>query len=98
MTDLTFNQRMKKARSDAGLSLLDVVMEIRQRMPQPMWVGDSTVFRLETSRPETKADPFLVNVLASIYGVPTSQLSQVAADHLDTLRDLLEQASPCITA
>lgn len=96
--DAEFHKRLNTARTEAGLTQADVVYELRQLMPKPMWIGQSTLHRLETKTSEQKADPFLINVLATIYRRNTSDLSQVAADSLQTLRDLLEHASPCITA
>lgn len=95
--ELTFNQRMRQARNNAGMSLSDAMTEVRMRMPRPMWVTDATIGRLEIDRPEAKADPFLLAVLASVYGVNLSDLSKEAAQHLNTMLDLLKQTSPCIT-
>lgn len=74
----TFHGRLREARNNVGLSLVDVEFEIRQLLPKPLWVGYSTLSRLETKTAEEQADPFLIGVLARIYGVPTAALSEVA--------------------
>lgn len=94
----TFGTRMREAREAKALTLVDVVVELRARLPRSMWVSQATLQRMEAGgTTEQKADPFLVTVLATIYGTPVSALSQVVADDLDRLRDLLGQATPCNT-
>lgn len=46
----------------------------------------------------TKVDALVVVGIAKVLDVPVSKLSQEVAAELDAWRDLLEHASPCITA
>lgn len=97
-TTSAFNDRMRRARKDSGLSIETVVITIHKLMPEPMACKATTIQRLETETPEAKADPFLLAVLATIYGVRVSDLSEIAAGELGRMRDLLTNASRCIAA
>lgn len=86
----TFEQRLKAAREAAGMSQTDVEFESRLRLPEPMRVTQVKVSRLESGKiGEDKAEPFEVCFLASLYGVPTSQISQLASDRMERVRDLV---------
>lgn len=86
----TFEQRIKQAREAAGLSQFDVAFESRSRLPEPMQVSQAKLSRLEAGKiGEDKADPFEVCFLASLYKVQTSDLSALAADRLEQVRDLV---------
>jgi transcriptional regulator with XRE-family HTH domain len=86
----TFEQRLKAAREAAGLAQEDVAFEARLRLPEPMWIKQVKVSRLERGViGEEKADPFEVCFLASLYGVPTSTISEVAAERMEAVRDLV---------
>jgi len=78
----TFNTRIKKAREAAGLALDDVLVAVKTELPSVLQASRSTIGRLETITPETKADPFLVQFLCSLYGVDVAEVSQVAAQAL----------------
>lgn len=86
----TFEQRLKTAREAAGMSQADVEFASRSQLPKPMWVTQVRVSRLESGKVgEEKADPFEVCFLASLYGVKTSDLSPLAADRMEHVRDLV---------
>ena len=95
MATKTFNERMKQARDEAGLSLMDTVFELRGLLPRSMWISVPTLQRIESEKDETNVDAFLVCVLAGVYGVSVSDLSEEVADHLDSLRALLKPLSRC---
>lgn len=84
-----FNERMAAARYNAGLSLMDVAFELRRLLPKSMWVSPPTLNRLEHNTPEDRADPFLVIVLADVYGVPVADLSPLVARDSKRLMGLL---------
>lgn len=86
----TFEQRLKTAREAAGLSQTDVAFEARVQLPGPMRISQTKLQRLEAGKiGEDKADPFEVCFLAHLYGCATSDLSVVAADSLERVRDLV---------
>lgn len=86
----TFEQRLKTAREGAGLSQIDVEFQSRLQLPEPLWITQAKLSRLERgSIGEDKADPFEVMFLAHLYGVPTSALSELAAGRMEQVRDLV---------
>lgn len=53
----TFGSRLRAARESAALTQQDVVFEVRQHLPRPMWISQTKLQRLESGAiPETKAD------------------------------------------
>lgn len=83
-------QRLHDHRVASGLSLLDLMVEVRNRLPRAMWVTHQTLRRYENGQVlEEKADPFLITVLAAIYEVPVGDLSPVVAGEVQSMRDLL---------
>jgi len=86
----TFEQRLKTAREGAGLSQVDVEFQSRLQLPEPLWITQAKLSRLERGDiGEDKADPLDVCFLAHLYGVATSTLSLTAADRLEQVRDLV---------
>jgi transcriptional regulator with XRE-family HTH domain len=86
----TFEQRLKAAREAAGFSQFDVAAESRARLPKPMRISQTKLQRLESGKVgEDNADPFEVCFLASLYGVTTSTISEIAAGHMEAVRDLV---------
>lgn len=94
---LTYNQRMKKAREDAGLSLREVQFRIYDRFGDPLTPSVPTLNRLEHDADEkTISTMVLTYWLAEIYGVKhVSDLSEFAAEQLDEVRSLLDGLSRC---
>lgn len=82
-----FNHRMREAREAADMTLTDVIVEARKDLPEVLWFSQAKLQRLETSTPENKAEPFMIQWLATLYGVRTRDLSKVAADAFDWVRD-----------
>lgn len=77
--EVDFGSRLRIAREQAGLTLTDVVVELRSVLPRPLWVSQSKLARLEKNDPtEEKADPFLIGVLAYVYNVDLADLSTIA--------------------
>lgn len=90
MSTRTFEQRLKEAREAAGLSQVDVAFEARVKLPEPMWISQVKVSRLEGGKiGEDKADPHDIQFLAHLYGVTTSELSELAAERLESFADFL---------
>lgn len=90
---MSFATRMKAARTDSGLSLVEAAYEIRTWLPEADWVGYDVIRRLEAgTTPEAKADPALMAALARVYDVPVADLSEVAAKGLAKLRHLVSAA------
>ncbi len=55
----------------------------------------STLSRMETGKvPESKVDAIVIYGMARVYSCGVSELSEAAANELDTMRDLLEHAWP----
>ena len=58
-------------------------------VPEPYQGSLQTINRLEIGfTPEEKANPVIVAALATTYGVPLSQLSEVAAKNMEMVRRL----------
>lgn len=90
MDGMTFEQRIKTAREAAGLSQVDVEFQSRIELPEPLWITQAKLSRLERgSIGEDKADPLDICFLAHLYNVTTSDLSVVAAGRLERVRDLV---------
>lgn len=89
MKQPTFNQRLKETRSKAGMTGQDVIFESRVRLPKPMWIAASELSRLENHVAEEAADWFVIAFLASLYGVTTAELSQVAEERRRAVMDVL---------
>src|SRR5689334_14907682 len=90
LTMTTFEQRLKAAREAAGYSQFDAAAEARTRLPKPMRISQTKLQRLESGKiGEDEADPFEVCFLADLYGVKTSDLSEVAAQRMESVRDLV---------
>ena len=87
---MTFNQRIKQAREDADLALDDVLVAVRTQLPAVLHVGRSTIGRLEKETPETKADPFLVQFLCTLYGVALDDISPVAKRALEDYAKVID--------
>lgn len=95
-TPKTFGERLRKARNDAGMTLADAVFAVRQLLPEPMWISQAALQRLETGKiDEDVADPYEVGVLAAVYDVPMSDLSPVALERFKMLADLVERQLRC---
>jgi transcriptional regulator with XRE-family HTH domain len=86
----TFEQRLKTARDAAGMSQTDVAFEARTQLPEPMWISQTKLQRLEAGKiGEEGAEPMEVVFLAYLYGVKTSDLSPLAAERMERVRDLV---------
>jgi hypothetical protein len=86
----TFNQRIKQARETAGMALDDVLVAVKTELPTVLQASRSTIGRLETITPETKADPFLVQFLCTLYGVALADVSPVAERALDDYAKVID--------
>ena len=76
------------------MSLKDVMIRSGQILPPTSWVTAETIRRYEAGLvPEHKANPVLLAALATIYRVPLRELSDVAADSVDRLIELLTELS-----
>lgn len=90
----TFGERMKQARVTKGLSTQEATFAIRSRLPEPLWISNDPIRRMENGRTvEEKADPLLVCALAAAYGVRVRELSPLVADALGMVDDLLHATS-----
>lgn len=85
-----FNARIKQARIQAGMSLDDVFYEVRSQLPAVMHVSRATLGRLEKDVPETKADPFLVQFLCTLYGIPVADVSPSTAEALSHYATIID--------
>lgn len=86
---MEFAERMKQARTAAGLSLIDVVVAIRAELPRPLWVSTDTIRRMETGdTPEEKANPVTLAALARVYGVGIADLSDFGYKAFEVVKDL----------
>jgi len=86
----TFEQRLKTAREAAGLSQTDVEFESRVQLPEPMRITQIKVSRLESGKiGEDKAEPLEVAFLAHLYGVSTRDLSPLADERMEAVRELV---------
>jgi len=83
----TFNTRMREARDAARLTLDDVLIAVRTRLPDVFHASRATLGRLERDIPEAKADPYLVQFLCSLYGVDFETVAPVL---VQALRDYAE--------
>lgn len=94
----TFGERMKEARKAAGpLSVENATYAARDYLPRALWFSTETLRRMESGETaEEKADPFLVGVLARVYGVALSELSPIAAKALEDYRDQVISTMRCI--
>ena len=86
----SFGERMKEAREQAGLSTMNAAYAIRSRLPEPLWISNEPIRRMENGKmAEEKADPILVCALAAVYGVEVRTLSPLIADALGLVDQLL---------
>lgn len=89
-----FSQRMRRARTDAGLSLASATYLLRDALPERITVSIETVRRLETGfTPEEAASPIIVAALAQIYGKPVEELSASAAHDVERILSVLSAAN-----
>ena len=87
-----FGERMKQAREAAGLSTMNAAFAIRSRLPEPLWISNDPIRRMESGKlDEAKADPLLVAALAAVYRVRVCDLSPVVAASLGLVDDLLHE-------
>jgi len=92
---------IRERREAAGLTLLDLMVEVRNRLPRTRRVAVSheTLRRYENGKvPEGKADIVVLAALADTFGCKLSELSPAAAADLETLSDLLKRQKPCLAA
>lgn len=100
-TKPTFQQRMKDARTKAGLSYSEAAYAIREYLAPAQHVSYDTIRRVE-HMDETKADPILVWALALAYGVDLWSLSPIAAEWMTENQSRFvmskrgKRQSPCI--
>lgn len=88
MTTRTFPEHLRELRGDRPL--VDVVYDLRQVLPENMWISQSTLSRYELDPDaEKKMSPVLVTALAKVYGASVSELSELHAAAARTVRDLL---------
>lgn len=88
-----FNQRMLRARKEAGLSLATTAYRLRDALPERIAVSIETVRRLETGfTPEEAANPIVVATLAQVYGKPVAALSASAAQDVEQILSVLNTA------
>lgn len=92
-----FNARLRLAREQAGLKLIDVIFQMRTDLPEPLWISQATLQRYETRVPEHEADPFVVSYLAGLYSVRLSYLSQTMVEYFDAMSEVLKRTLPWIT-
>lgn len=90
-------QKIRTMREDRGYSLEATRDELRTVLPKRFVPSAATLARIETGKIAT-VDTVLVVALANVLGCGIGELSQEAADEMDTLRHLLEHTSLCITA
>lgn len=86
----TMGERLKAMRKEAGLTQMDVAIQARADLPEVLWIDQSKVSRLESGKiTEEDAYPFDICYLATLYGRRTSDVSTVAAEGLERVRDLV---------
>lgn len=86
----TYGTRIRRRREKAGLSLINVMVEMRSRLPRSQWPSQEKLRRYESGAvPETRADPLLIVALADIFGCKVADLSPVASEAVQSMRDLL---------
>lgn len=93
--------RLRARREAAGLSLLDLMVEVRNRLPKTrrIAVSDETLRRYENgSVAESKADIVILAALADTFGCRMGDLSPTAAVDLETVSDLLKRQKSCLAA
>lgn len=79
---------IRALREERHLSLRRFTTLVCMRMPEPLWISDETIRRLESGQiTEERADPFLMLMIADVLGIKLSQLSRVAAQNMDQLRE-----------
>jgi transcriptional regulator with XRE-family HTH domain len=90
MKTTTMGDRLKAMRKAARMSQMDVAVKARQDLPEPLWIDQSKVSRLESGKiSEEDAYPFDVCYLATLYGRRTSDASVLASERLELVRDLV---------
>ena len=89
MAGRNFNQRMRAARQRSGLTLEDVYVELRARLPRRWCPSPPTLHRLEMDRPEEKVNPLVLCALAEVYRVELADLTPMTAEDLPRLSELL---------
>lgn len=89
-----FGSRIRHQREDAHLSLIDLMIEVRARLPRSKWVTHETLRGYENgTRPEDRADPVVVAALADVFGCRVEDLSPLVAEAADVIRELLVKLS-----
>lgn len=90
----TYGSRLRAARESADLTQQDVVFAVRQALPRPMWISQSKLQRIESGDiPEQKADTFLLLFLADLYGASLADISEVVAEDVKKVADLVKRQS-----
>lgn len=85
-----FGTHIRQHREAADLSLRDLHVELQSRLPRSRWVSYEKLRRYENGMmPETRADPLLVIALADVFGCKVAELSPIADQAVQVMRDLL---------
>lgn len=85
-----FGSRIRQRREDAHLTLIELMIEVRQRLPRSRWVTNETLRSYENgTKTEDKADPVVVAALADVFGCSIADLSPTIAESSVMIRDLL---------
>lgn len=79
----------QRARVDAGKTLLDATIAMRDHLPRSQWVGLSKLQRFEAGGSAT-IDPIALGVLARLYKKNLRDIDPDAAAELDELRAVLD--------
>lgn len=56
---------LQEGRLASGLSLVDIVIKLREELPRPLWISTDTVRKIEF---RSDPDPILAAALGRIYG------------------------------
>lgn len=95
----TMANNLRTLREGKGLSIQQLRDDLLFTIPRRFVPSVPTLSRIETGKvKEEKVDTIVVYGLAKVLGCRISDLSTVAADEFDAMRDLVEQSSPCIAA
>lgn len=90
--DVQIGEWLKAARKEAGLSYEKAAYLLHGELPESMWVGMSTVRRME-HEPNEELHPLVVAGLARVYGVGGPALPAEVTAQVGQLRELLDALS-----
>ena len=96
-TKPTYGQRIRAIREAHGMSLATLHDELLLAIPRRYVPSTKQLQRIETDEiTEQKVDGIVVYGIARVLDCKVRDISEVVADELDRLSDLLERQSRCI--